>query len=397
MPIYHMGNLIAGKGQSPESELDAIRNALAGKQPMLTGQPGQSVGFDANGNATAQEGCLPLSGGTISGPIVGNASIMPFLKGAANSKGFYFAVDAAGTPTLNSTTDPAYGIDEAYRCVIGGVASPLKDDNIANKLYVDSHIINTNLLDNGHFYDPINQRGKTTVTGNDYLIDRWKTFSGTISLTENGIVVGMDAVLTQPLEPEYLKSLNGMVLTGSILTADERLISGTGVYTYGQSLIFKNIGNPIHSQLYITGNSFQFYDNSEELTTVAAKLEPGPIQTLAHKEGEQWVLNDPPPNKALELLKCQMYYLGFSRWEMWPVLDIQPNYVDFVIPVPVKMRAKPSLHNLSANWLDSSWYIECAVNGSSTLRCRAHKDNHGLTIPLAPVEALDYAGASADL
>ena len=39
----------------------------------------------------------------------------------------------------------------------------------------------------------------------------------------------------------------------------------------------------------------------------AMKLELGPVQTLAHKEGDTWVLNDPPPNKALELAKCQKY------------------------------------------------------------------------------------------
>ena len=39
----------------------------------------------------------------------------------------------------------------------------------------------------------------------------------------------------------------------------------------------------------------------------AMKLELGPVQTLAHKEGDNWVLNDPPPNKALELAKCQKY------------------------------------------------------------------------------------------
>lgn len=45
----------------------------------------------------------------------------------------------------------------------------------------------------------------------------------------------------------------------------------------------------------------------------AAKLELGAQQTLAHKEGDTWVLNDPPPNRALELAKCQRYYRRFDR------------------------------------------------------------------------------------
>lgn len=40
---------------------------------------------------------------------------------------------------------------------------------------------------------------------------------------------------------------------------------------------------------------------------MAVKLELGDKQTLAHKDANgNWVLNDPPPNKALELLKCCM-------------------------------------------------------------------------------------------
>ena len=48
-------------------------------------------------------------------------------------------------------------------------------------------------------------------------------------------------------------------------------------------------------------------------TLLAAKLELGPVQTLAHQDASgNWVLNDPPPNKALELLKCQRYFCKFS-------------------------------------------------------------------------------------
>lgn len=43
------------------------------------------------------------------------------------------------------------------------------------------------------------------------------------------------------------------------------------------------------------------------VTMKAAKLELGSEQTLAHKDSTgNWVLNDPPPNKELELLKCCM-------------------------------------------------------------------------------------------
>lgn len=49
--------------------------------------------------------------------------------------------------------------------------------------------------------------------------------------------------------------------------------------------------------------------NITELTLIAAKLELGPVQTLAHQDADgNWVLNDPPPNFQQELAKCQRYY-----------------------------------------------------------------------------------------
>ena len=52
---------------------------------------------------------------------------------------------------------------------------------------------------------------------------------------------------------------------------------------------------------------------TEKWVIKAVKLELGAQQTLAHQDAEgSWVLNDPPPNKALELAKCQRYQVAFS-------------------------------------------------------------------------------------
>ena len=48
------------------------------------------------------------------------------------------------------------------------------------------------------------------------------------------------------------------------------------------------------------------------ITIQAAKLELGTVQTLAHQDDfGNWVLNDPPPDKTLELLKCQRYQVVY--------------------------------------------------------------------------------------
>ena len=63
-------------------------------------------------------------------------------------------------------------------------------------------------------------------------------------------------------------------------------------------------------QCAITSDRPPTSENSRAIV-IAAKLELGPVQTLAHKDAfGNWVLNDPPPDKALELAKCQRYYLS---------------------------------------------------------------------------------------
>ena len=84
--------------------------------------------------------------------------------------------------------------------------------------------------------------------------------------------------------------------------------------------------------------------NPKQETTVfvkAIKLELGSQQTLAHQDAAgNWVLNDPPPDKALELLKCQRYYQVFSREDLRP-----DKAVDFRPP----MRIDPALSTIQIN------------------------------------------------
>lgn len=56
--------------------------------------------------------------------------------------------------------------------------------------------------------------------------------------------------------------------------------------------------------------------DGEAVPVIAAKVELGDKQTLARKDADgNWVLNDPPPNKALELAKCQRYQIQFVNLE----------------------------------------------------------------------------------
>lgn len=87
-------------------------------------------------------------------------------------------------------------------------------------------------------------------------------------------------------------------------------------------------------------------------TIQAAKLELGPVQTLARQNAEgTWELTDPPPDPALELAKCQRYlqvllyggydeaYLGIGG------ISIADNKPKISIPFQLKqpMHANPTL------------------------------------------------------
>ena len=121
------------------------------------------------------------------------------------------------------------------------------------------------------------------------------------------------------------------------------------------------------------------------------KLEEGAEQTLARKIGDQWVLNDPPPDPALELLKCQRYFLKtmISRVFCMPVNINGQCALIVPLKLPIAMRLnKPVIEAIEiVDWIhhpngyyDQNIAIEIAtVNGDGNVE----KDgNIGLTLAL---------------
>lgn len=246
--------------------------------------------------------------------------------------------------------------DYAEQYVICSQYSPITGE------FVGSQHSNPNLLDNWYFVGggsqqgsgqfPINQRGEITYTSG-YGIDRWKNISsGTITLTENGLHVTTDVefgfIFNQHIE--YKKELVGKTMTLSVLIKD---LKAGGV----RSMLGDLVGQ-IYSDGLVTVTG-QIMDDKElwnvslsnigsqfDAIIVAAKLELGPVQTLAHKEGDQWVLNDPPPNYQQELAKCQRYLIVMES----PQFISGGFYTNtdgvFLIPAS-KMRATPAIKSLS--------------------------------------------------
>ena len=176
-------------------------------------------------------------------------------------------------------------------------------------------ISNRNLLDNGDFRNPVNQRGQTSYTGNGYGIDRWKVSTNNstaaVSVGDGCIDFTSDASGTYINFSSTVEKVQPGNYTLSFLVDD---------YTKAQQIFLQGKV----SQMVFTSNlltmtfsvaetsaiavGIQKKAASSTLKIYAAKLELGSVSTLAHQENGVWVLNDPLPNYAEELAKCQRYY-----------------------------------------------------------------------------------------
>ena len=209
---------------------------------------------------------------------------------------------SGSTTTLSVPTDAAPTEDSTKPVQSGGVLAALNNKP------------NRNLLDNWYFMNPVNQRGVSgTISEAGYFIDRWKLVSGSVTLTSTGITI--NGTISQILETAV-----GTNVTASALTT-------TGIVSASYDNASKTFT--------ITGTGQTF---------VAAKLELGSSQSLAHQDEDgSWVLND-IPDYGTELAKCQRYQVVI------PTLDISgcTNNTTTLyanIPTPVPMRAIPSIEN----------------------------------------------------
>lgn len=146
-----------------------------------------------------------------------------------------------------------------------------------------------NLLDNWYFVGggsqngngvfPINQRGQTQYsTAGEFIFDRWKLVSGTVTLTGSGLT--LNGTIQQTIEAVVDQQYTVTMLTDSgIVSAPSSFDPSTKVFS-------------------ITYNS--------NATIKAVKLELGSFQTLAHEENGVWVLNE-LPDYDVELLKAYKY------------------------------------------------------------------------------------------
>lgn len=181
---------------------------------------------------------------------------------------------------------------------------------------------NVNLIDNWYFVGgggaafPINQRGKTSYTGSAYSIDRWYLSGGSLTASVQSDCVQFTASGGNGLLFQYFKTpLTGTFTISAYIrgtgagyigvcdaTSDHDLISGT-------AQTFSNVGNDwtLIKRTFTTstpiGGIRCRVDAGTTFDMQSIKLECGSFTTLP---------NDPPPNRATELAKCQYYCRVFN-------------------------------------------------------------------------------------
>lgn len=223
-------------------------------------------------------------------------------------------------------------------------------------------ISNPDLLDNACFAAfVVNQRGQSSYSGAVKGIDRWYGASqytnvavniGYITLQSTATQSGtsyrgmLRQKLEQPLSPSGIYTFSALVQNyaeGQLVFRD-----GNGTFVGGGASVNIAQTSADTPQLFaITywGNTtyapqiFEiFVAGTKSGQIIAAKLECGPLQTLAHLEAGAWVLNS-VPDYPTELLKCQRFF------QIYRTQSLRPTYgADFRPPMAT---AQPTLGTIS--------------------------------------------------
>ena len=272
---------------------------------------------------------------------------------AANSSNSASASASAAQSAYKGVQTALNNLPEGDTLIIndlttGGVKAALS----AEQGKVLSQRPNPSFLVNGFFSDPVNQRGKTEYSSAGYTIDRWRLAGDELAMSlSDGITIshtkGKWTRIIQPIEGS--EQLAGRRVTLSVMASGSATFyilfflngASTGIGASGLQASEREI--PFNTTVLLPEDlislevAFGVYSGSDTgiLNLRAAKLELGAIQTLANQDANgNWVLSDPPPDKGLELLKCQRYYQLFSSADKIPsnLIDYRPT-----------MRANPAI------------------------------------------------------
>lgn len=225
---------------------------------------------------------------------------------------------------------------------------------------------NPNLLDNWYFGRPVNQRGQTEYTGNGYGVDRWQ-YGVDVIVKNKYVTLQAKGTFSQLFQPFELQLAGKTVTMSALINAHNNHLVGLLLYDYvNQKEYSPNfVITPTANQLVLVSTSFRVADNAPDklnfifypdksesgnqtVDIIAAKLELGPTQTLAHQENGVWALNE-VPEYGEQLRRCQRYCRVYKAGEYLPCIAFAlENGWYCCAMLPYEMRTTPA-NNMGSN------------------------------------------------
>lgn len=248
------------------------------------------------------------------------------LRGAlykAYLQGFADAAEAASEEAAAALA----GVRDAINNIPDGAATPIVNDlttgGTSMALSAEMGKVlgqrpNPNLLDNWYFVNPVNQRGQTEYSGTGYGIDRWRNgmSASAHKIASSGLIIYKTSTRFEQLI-ENAEDFVGKTLTLSALVVENTSTSNVtfGALVSGSSadtVVVRGGNVGCFSTTFAAKEGFEgvrFYTTSGfdgSVIILAAKLELGTQQTLAHQDADgNWVLNEIPDYNE-QLLRCCM-------------------------------------------------------------------------------------------
>ena len=179
-----------------------------------------------------------------------------------------------------------------------------------------------------------------------YTVDRWRTgYDGTftVNVSDTGVslVSGNDGSWKNFYETiETSKLIVGRTYTFSFLAEDNGGVRQVYISDYGS--VFDG-DKGLYTITFVAKETTQNQDFGIQTNVgktsipLAAKLELGSTQTLAHQDSSgNWILNE-IPDFGEQLRRCQRYHLGDMQRDA-PGRISENNTAYCVVPIPVTMR-----------------------------------------------------------
>lgn len=255
---------------------------------------------------------------------------------------------------------------QSDRAVNGGIATLDSKGNVPFEQM--GNAVRPNLLRNWYFANPVNQREFTERSASGYTVDGWRALNQQYVKVIDGVGLQLSPDGTNNRHflqyIEHPERVAGKKVTFSVLIAENTYssMSYISLYVNGSAMTGGNITagrtglcsvtltvpeNVTSLAVLIRSNAT--LTETGAITILAAKLELGNTQTLAHQDASgNWVLNE-IPDYGEELAKCQRYFVRYGSDEHLcnvPAIVTAAtgnNMPNFLIVTPVPMRANPSL------------------------------------------------------